>query len=123
MASIGHVKPQQPIYTQPQPETAQQIREAAAAYGLRRDVVSVREAKDQLSGLLQRAAQGEQIVITSDGEPKAMIVRYRPVLRGKPWQSLKEFRDTMPMTPDSTPLIREMRDSGYCHVSGHVGSC
>ncbi len=107
------MKPQQPIYAQPQRETAQQIREAAAAYGLRRDVVSVREAKDQLSGLLQRAAHGEQIVITSDGEPKAMIVRYRPVLRGKPWQSLKAFRDTMPMTPDSTPLIREMRDSGY----------
>ena len=107
------MKPKRPTYTQTQPETAQQIREAAAAYGLKRDVVSVREAKDQLSGLLQRAAHGEQIVITSDGEPKAMIVRYRPVLRGKPWQSLKAFRDTMPMTPDSTPLIREMRDSGY----------
>jgi prevent-host-death family protein len=113
MASSGHMKPKQPIYTQRQPETAQQIREAAAAYGLKRDVVSVREAKDQLSGLLQRAALGEQIVITSDGEPKAMIVRYRPALRAKPWQSLKSFRDTMPMTPDSTPLIREMRDSGY----------
>jgi prevent-host-death family protein len=113
VASSGHMKPQSPIYKQTKPESAQQIREAAAAYGLRRDVVSVREAKDQLSGLLQRAAHGEQIVITSDGEPKAMIVRYRPVLRGKPWQSLKAFRDTMPMTPDSTPLIREMRDSGY----------
>jgi prevent-host-death family protein len=109
------MKPKEPltVYNQGQPETAQQIREAAAAYGIRRDVVSVREAKDQLSGLLQRAARGEQIVITSDGEPKAMIVRYRPVLRGKPWQSLKAFRDTMPVTPDSTPLIRAERDSGY----------
>lgn len=114
MASSGHMKPKEPlpVYNQGQPETAQQIREAAAAYGIRRDVVSVREAKDQLSGLLQRAARGEQIVITSDGEPKAMIVRYRPVLRGKPWKSLKAFRDTMPMTPDSTPLIRADRD-GY----------
>ncbi len=115
MASSGLMKPKEPltVYNQGQPETAQQIREAAAAYGIRRDVVSVREAKDQLSGLLQRAARGEQIVITSDGEPKAMIVRYRPVLRGKPWQSLKAFRDTMPVTPDSTPLIRAERDSGY----------
>ena len=115
MASIGLMKPREPlpVYNHGQPETAQQIREAAAAYGIRRDVVSVREAKDQLSGLLQRAARGEQIVITSDGEPKAMIVRYRPVLRGKPWQSLKAFRDTMPVTPDSTSLVRADRDGGY----------
>ena len=102
-----------PAYNQGLPETPQQIREAAAAYGIKRDVVAVREAKDQLSALLQRAARGEQIVITSDGEPKAMIVRYRPVLRGKPWKSLADFRATMPMTPDSTPMIREERDSGY----------
>lgn len=101
------------IYTPGEPETPQQIREAAAAYGIKRDVVAVREAKDQLSALLQRAARGEQIVITSDGEPKAMIVRYRPVLRGKPWKSLAAFRAKQPMQPDSTPLIREDRDSGY----------
>jgi prevent-host-death family protein len=74
-----------------------------------RPVVSVREAKDQLSALLQRAAQGEQIVITSDGQPKAMIVRYRPVLRGNPWKSLKDFRDRQPMQPDSLVLIDEDR--------------
>jgi prevent-host-death family protein len=79
----------------------------------RRTEVSVREAKDQLSALLQRAEAGEEIVITSDGEPKAMLVRHRPIVGGKPWQSLAAFRATMPMTPDSTPLIREMRDSGY----------
>ena len=89
------------------------IKEAAAAHGLRREVVSVREAKDQLSGLLQRAARGEQIVITSDGEPKAMIVRYRPVIRGKPWKPHADLRASMPMTPDSTAMIREMRDRGY----------
>lgn len=98
-----------PAYNQGLPETPQQIREAAAAYGIRRDVVAVREAKDQLSALLQRAAQGEQIVITSDGEPKAMIVRYRPVLRGKPWKSLAAFRATLPMQPDSQALIDEDR--------------
>ncbi len=79
----------------------------------RRVEVSVREAKDQLSSLLQRAEAGEEIVITSDGEPKAMLVRHRPIVGGKPWQSLAAFRATMPMTPDSTPAIRAMRDSGY----------
>lgn len=79
----------------------------------RRTEVSVREAKDQLSSLLQRAEAGEEIVITSDGEPKAMLVRFRPIVGGKPWQSLAAFRATMPLTPDSTPALREMRDSSY----------
>jgi prevent-host-death family protein len=106
--------PKKPIYPLPhEHETPQMIKEAAAEYGLRRDVVSVREAKDQLSGLLQRAARGEQIVITSDGQPKAMIVRYRPVIRGKPWTPHADLRASMPKTPDSTPMIRAMRDNGY----------
>lgn len=105
------MKPRERKATYPQDrlDTPQQIKEAAAAYGLRRDVLSVREAKDQLSALLQRAAAGEEIVITSDGRPKAMIVRYRPVLRGRPWRSLKEFRATMPLAPDSQPLLDELR--------------
>lgn len=93
------------------PTPAGRLEEAAGPR--RRTEVSVREAKDQLSGLLQRAEAGEEIVITSDGEPKAMLVRHRPIVGGKPWQSLAAFRASMPMTPDSTAMIREMRDSGY----------
>lgn len=93
-------------------DTAAQIREDAAAYGLRRDVLGVREAKDQLSALLQRASGGEEIVITSDGRPTAMIVRYKPVIRGKPYQPNWELLRSMPMTSDSTPHIRAERDSG-----------
>jgi prevent-host-death family protein len=88
------------------------VQEAQAAYGEPAEV-SVRTAKDQLSSLLERASQGEDIVITSDGKPKAMIVRYRPVITGRPARSLREMRRAMPMTPDSTAMIREMRDSGY----------
>ena len=88
------------------------VQEAQAAYGEPAQV-SVRTAKDQLSALLERAAMGEEIVITSDGKPKAMIVRYRPVITGKPAKSMAALRRSMPMTPDSTGLIREMRDSGY----------
>ena len=88
------------------------VQESQAAYDEPVEV-SVRAAKDQLSALLERAAQGEDIVITSDGKPKAMIVRYRPVITGKPAQSRCELRQSMPMTPDSTAMIREMRDGGY----------
>jgi prevent-host-death family protein len=75
----------------------------------RRTEVSVREGKDQLSALLQRVEAGEEIVITSDGEPKAMLVRFRPTLAGKPWQSLATFRASMPMAPDSTKLVAAAR--------------
>ena len=88
------------------------VQEAQAAYGEPKEV-SVRTAKDQLSSLLERAAQGEDIVITSDGKPKAMIVRYRPVITGKPASSMAALRRSMPITPDSTAQIRESRDSGY----------
>ncbi len=88
------------------------VREAQMKYSAPAEV-SVRTAKDQLSALLERAAQGEEIVITSDGKPKAMIVRYRPVITGKAAKSTAELRRTMPMTPDSTALIREMRDGGF----------
>jgi prevent-host-death family protein len=92
-------------------DTAAKIREDAAKYGLRRDVLGVREAKDQLSSLLKRAAAGEEIVITSDGVPAAMVVRYRPVITGKPYQPDWDLLRSVPMTSDSTPHIREERDS------------
>jgi prevent-host-death family protein len=39
---------------------------------------SVRMAKSKLSALLDRAAAGEEIVITSDGRPKAKLVGLGP---------------------------------------------
>jgi prevent-host-death family protein len=91
----------------------QAVKEAAAAYGVRCEVVNVRQARDQLSSLLERAAGGEQIVITSDGRPKAMIVRFRPMIHGPKWVSHRALRQSMPMSPDSAPLLRELRDSSY----------
>jgi prevent-host-death family protein len=89
------------------------VEETAAEVLRRRTMVSVREAKDQLSSLLARAAEGEEIVITSDGEPKAMLVRFRPVVGGRPWKSIDAFRATLPAGPDSASMLRQMRDSGY----------
>jgi prevent-host-death family protein len=40
---------------------------------------SVRMAKSQLSALLDRAAAGEEIVITAAGRPKARLVGLGPV--------------------------------------------
>lgn len=112
VATNGHMKKKIPESELPKGLKSWMVEEAQAAYGEPAEV-SVRTAKDQLSSLLERAAQGEDIVITSDGKPKAMIVRYRPVITGQPAKSLRELRRSMPVTPDSTALIREMRDGGY----------
>lgn len=105
-------KPTKQVYPKSR-DTAAKIKEDAAAYGIRRDVLGVREAKDQMSALLQRAAGGEEIVITNGGVPTAMIVRYRPVIRGKPWQSLRSFRVAQPMQPDSQKHIDVDREERW----------
>ena len=115
VAIYGHMKPK-PRIRSTYPEAKAQalaLKEDAASVGIECEVVNVREAKDQLSSLLDRAARGAQIIVTSDGRPKAMIVRFRPVVRGSKWKSLQSFRETMPLSSDSTPLIRELRDDGY----------
>jgi prevent-host-death family protein len=120
VATCGHIgemkkakKKEEPkTYPERTEETVAQLREDAAAYGLRRDFLGVREAKDQLSALLQRASGGEEIVITSDGVPTAMIVRYKPVIRGKPFQPNWDLLRRLPMTKDSTAAIRAERDGG-----------
>jgi prevent-host-death family protein len=89
------------------------IKEAAAVYGIVCDVVNVREAKDRLSSLLDRAERGERIVVTSDGRPKAMIVRYRPMIQGAKWTSLRALREKTTIVEDSAPILRAERDSGY----------
>lgn len=39
--------------------------------------VNVRSAKDQLSSLLEHAASGNEVIITSDGQPKARLTSVR----------------------------------------------
>lgn len=115
VSNSGHMRPKTTSVKYPKPSLPPlKVREASVAPNPPPLAeVSVRAAKDGLSALLERAAAGEQIVITSDGRPKAMLVRYRPVITGKPWVSLKDFRARTSMTSDSTPRIRAQRDSGY----------
>ncbi|MCE9612596.1 MAG: type II toxin-antitoxin system prevent-host-death family antitoxin [Chthoniobacter sp.] len=76
--------------------------------------ISVRAAKAHLSGLLEEVAAGREVVITSDGVPKARLVpmnhhRERKVFTGT-WEHLA----SMPKWnggPTAEELIREDRDS------------
>ena len=69
--------------------------------------INVRAAKDQLSSLLEDAAQGNEIVITSDGKPKAKLVPVKKTRKAfrVDWELLR----SMPVTggPTAEDLIRE----------------
>jgi prevent-host-death family protein len=72
-------------------------------------VVNVRAAKDQLSALLEQAAQGHEVIITSDGRPKARLTavqRQRPPFRVN-WRLLRTKVKKGPLAED---LVRQERD-------------
>lgn len=74
--------------------------------------IPVREAKAQFSALVERAAAGEEIVITWHGQPRARLLplaEERGILRVD-----REWLDTMrlgnPKTPAET-FVRDDRDN------------
>jgi prevent-host-death family protein len=77
-------------------------------------VISVRAAKAHLSGLLEEVARGREIVITSDGVPKARLVPMGAGSQRKPFSGTREHLKTMPkwkkgdLTADE--IIRADRD-------------
>ena len=74
--------------------------------------INVRAAKDSLSSLLERAAQGLETIITSDGVPKARLVPVEK--KRKPFRVDWELLRSMPIRKGAKPsedLIREERDS------------
>ena len=75
-------------------------------------VINIRAAKDSLSSLLERAAQGLETIITSDGVPKAKLVPVEK--KRKPFRVDWELLRSIPIREGAIPsevLIREDRDS------------
>lgn len=73
--------------------------------------INVRAAKDQLSSLLEQAARGNEIVITSDGQPKAKLVPFKSAR--KPFRVAWELlRAVSPQTGarSAEEIVREERD-------------
>jgi prevent-host-death family protein len=74
-------------------------------------LINVRAAKDQLSSLLEQAAHGNEIIITSDGMPKAKLVQVRPAR--KPFRVDWDLLRSKPLKPgakSADELVREERD-------------
>ncbi len=74
--------------------------------------VSVRTAKAQLSSLLDLVEQGREVIITSNGKPKARLVSAETLRKSKPFAFSAGFRPA-PWRggPTADELVREDRDS------------
>ena len=76
--------------------------------------ISVRAAKAHLSGLLDEVAAGREVVITSDGVPKARLVPMDREPERKPFTGTREHLKRMPPWrggPTAEEIIREDRDA------------
>jgi prevent-host-death family protein len=65
--------------------------------------VSVHKAKTELSRLLKRVAEGEEVVIAKAGKPVAKLIDIRPPARRKrlgldrsDWKVPQDFNDPLP---------------------------
>ena len=88
------------------------LREVAALPGLG-PVISVREAKAHLSALLDLVAGGQDITITSDGEPKAMLSAVKKREKRKVFTGTRAHLKTMPPWrggPRAEEIVRKDRD-------------
>ena len=89
-----------------------QLKEAVAMPGIGL-VIPVRAAKAKLSALLELVASGQEITITSDGQPKAVI---SPISKGKSrkvFTGTREHLKKMPPWrggPTAEEIVRADRD-------------
>ena len=72
------------------------LKEIAVAPGIG-EVISVRSAKAHLSALLDLVAGGREIIITSDGKPKAKLVKAETRERGKVFQGMGDYLMKQPI--------------------------
>jgi len=97
----------------PAPETSgpMLMREAVALPGIGLSI-PVRAAKAKFSALLELVAGGQEVTITSDGKPKARLVRAAAGPR-KVFTGMGDFLQSMPVQtegPLADEIIRADRD-------------
>ncbi len=75
-------------------------------------VVTVRDAKAHLSALLEWVAAGHELTITSDGQPKAKLVKAETAKPRKVFQGMGDYLMKQPIHggPSAEKIIREDRD-------------
>ena len=75
--------------------------------------IPVRAAKAKLSALLELVSAGQEVTITSDGVPKAVLSPVKPKSGRKVFTGMGDFLMKQPVHggPSAEELIREDRDS------------
>ena len=75
--------------------------------------IPVRAAKAKLSALLELVARGQEVTITSDGSPKAVLSPVTPKHGRKVFTGMGDFLLKQPVHggPSAEELIREDRDA------------
>jgi prevent-host-death family protein len=70
----------------------------------------IREARQNISALLDEVREGREIVITDRGRPVARLVPYQPQA-ARPFESRGGFRGSMPsLDPPLSATLDEQRD-------------
>lgn len=74
----------------------------------------IREARQNLTSLIEEVRKGREVVITDRGKPVARLVPPSPPAR-RPFRSMAWFRRTMPVIdpPVSQAVIDEREESEY----------
>lgn len=72
------------------------LREAVTLPGVGLSI-PVRAAKAKLSALLDLVASGQEVTITSDGRPKAKLVKAEPRKRSKVFQGMGDYLMKQPI--------------------------
>lgn len=97
----------------PEPRAAaMELKEAVAVPGVGL-TIPVRAAKAKLSALLELVAAGQEVTITSDGLPKAVLSPIRLAAGRKVFTGTREHLKLMPAWsggPTAEALIREDRE-------------
>ena len=75
-------------------------------------VISIRSAKAHLSALLELVAGGQEITITSDGQPKARLVGATTTQPRRAFQGMGDYLMKQPVHggPGAEEIVREDRD-------------
>ncbi len=86
------------------------LRDAAVAEWGR--IVTVRDAKAHLSALLEWVAAGHELTITSDGAPKARLVKADSAQPRKVFQGMGDYLMKQPIHggPSAEEIVRADRD-------------
>lgn len=95
----------------PHKPQAMELKEMAVAPGIG-EIINIRAAKAHFSALLELVAGGREITITSDGKPKAKLIKARGTMSRKVFQGMGDYLSKQPIHRGSAEeAINEDREA------------